>query len=1097
MRMNQQVPDRQPEIVDNKTRYRHDRALLWLGANRPKALAIATGYVRIGGLVAAATLPGPPDRPIRLLLGAVPDPGLGAFPEWPKEPFQARAAFDETLKRLREERDFDAFPESRRTASLDLAEEFIKSDRVEVRRYVDRFLHGKTYLFAERGEDGSLAGEGAVLVTSANLTSGGLEHNLELGTVNYQPNYVELALDWFDELWSEGQDFKQELLELLYPPVEQYDPQTIFRRALIELYGDAAEAEALDQLPLGGVPLARFQEEGYRRARRILESFSGVIFADGVGTGKTSIGLRFVQEYAKDRGLYTLIVSPAQLRETHWEQAIQRNLLPAQVVSYQQLAQDRQLGGTRRELYLNKDAYRLVVIDEAHAFRNTGNTWYAALDHLLGGTRKDLVLLTATPVNNGLWDLYNLVMLFARHDAAFEPSLGIPSLRERFVAAGARDPDQIREELLFPIVDSVAVRRDRRFIADNYPGESFPDGAPVRFPEPVLAERRYDLDDAYPGLFVDVVETIGKLTMARYVPARYMETSEPAAGAIAREEALAGLMQSQLLKRFESSAAAARATVGRLVRAHEVLVLSWEERGVVPSLSVLHDLVREDLDGDPLPELVEAALAEDVEQLPASAFRPEFIADVRADLDLLRAIEMKLGELAGLPDPKLVTLADILTGTSAEKVAIFCTFADTARYVEEQLTLDPDRFGGRAFTAVIGTETEAEERTRQLERFCPRSVSGDWDLVPPDDAVDLLLSTDVLSEGQNLQEAQAVVSFDMPWNPQRVVQRNGRVIRLMSPHDEVYLYTMLPKHGDLEEALRLEARIRGKIAAANATFGMETQILEDLEARQRTFADVAAAHEADARSDLDDLVGKLEEDDKSLLDEGQGPGSGSFIGEQYRRILSRLLQEGTFQTLKRLPWGIGSAFERPGLPKGAEGAFFACRTKRGERQWRYVTFEGNVLREDLDMLRLVDPQDQPRVDLPLGDQLERSWTIAADDICRIYNERLDPARRQAELPASQRWALDVLRSPDLPSKPEYNVADDALGVGRNQLVKRRLSDVRRAFTEGGLGLQEAADSIVGVVEEFGLRPEARPAEPPSPIGADDLGVVVFQVVLSA
>jgi superfamily II DNA or RNA helicase len=1093
--MTDHVPDRQPELVDNKTRYRHDDALRWLGANRPKSLAIATGYVRIGGLVAAATLPGPPDRPIRLLLGAVPDPGLGAFPEGPKEPFQARAAFDETLKRLREERDFDAFPESRRTGSLDLAEEFVKSDRVEVRRYVDRFLHGKTYLFADRDEDGRLAGEGAVLVTSANLTSGGLEHNLELGTVNYQPNYVELALDWFEELWNEAQDFKQDLLELLYPPVEQYDPQTIFRRALIELYGDAAEAEALDLLPLGGVPLARFQEEGYRRARRILESFSGVIYADGVGTGKTSIGLRFVQEYAKDRGLYTLIVAPAQLRETHWEHAIQQNLLPAQVVSYQQLAQDRQLGGTRRELQLNKDAYRLVVIDEAHAFRNTGNTWYVALDHLLGGTRKDLVLLTATPVNNGLWDLYNLVMLFARHDAAFEPALGIPSLRERFVAAGARDPDQIREELLFPIVDSVAVRRDRSFIAANYPGESFPDGSLVRFPNPELKERRYDLDDAYPGLFIDVVDTIGKLTMARYVPARYA-INRDVAGAVAREEALAGLMQSQLLKRFESSAAAARATVGRLVRAHEVLVHAWDERGVVPSLSLMHDLVREDLDGDPLPEVVEAALAEDVEQLPASAFRPEFIVDVKADLELLRTIETKLGELGGLPDPKLATLAEILTGTPAEKVAVFCSFADTARYVEEQLMLDPDRFGGRTFTAVIGTETEAEERTRQLERFCPRSVSGDWEMERPDDAVDLLLSTDVLSEGQNLQEAQAVVSFDMPWNPQRVVQRNGRVIRLMSPHDEVFLFTMLPKHGDLEEALRLEARIRGKIAAANATFGMETQILEDIEARQRTYADVAAEHEADARSDLDDLVHRLEGGDTGLLDEGQAPGSGSFVGEQYRRVLSRLLQEGTFQTLKRLPWGIGSAFERPGLPKAAEGAFFACRTKRGEREWRYVTFEGAVLGEDLDMLRLIDPADRPRVDLPLGDHLEGAWSIAAGDICRAYNERLDPARRQAELPASQRWALDVLRSPDLPAKPEYNIADEALGVGRNQLVKRRLSEVRRSFAEATLGLQEAADAIVGVVDEFGLRPEARPAEPPSPIAPEDLGVVVFQVVLS-
>jgi superfamily II DNA or RNA helicase len=1088
-----------PELVDNKTRYGHDHALKWLASNRHCNLSVATGYVRIGGLVLLATLPGPDDRPVRLLLGAVPDPGLGAFPQGVREPNLAREIFSSTLERLREERDFDAFPESRRTASLGRVEAFVKSDRVQVRRYVDRFLHGKTYLFAERSQQGGLAGEGAVLVTSANLTSGGLIHNLELGTVNYQPNYVGLALDWFDELWAEADDFKEDLLELLYPPLEQYDPQTIFRRALIELYGDAVEAEAGEQVLPGGITLARFAEDGYRRARRILEEFGGVIYADGVGTGKTFIGLRFVQEYAKERGLYTLVIAPAQLRETHWDRAIHQHLLPAQVVSYNQLAQDQQLGGTQQHLHLHKDAYRLVLIDEAHAFRNSDNTWYAALDHLLGGTRKDVVLLTATPVNNSLWDLYNLVMLFARHDAAFEPLLGIPSMRERFAAAGAHDPENIREELLFPIVDAISVRRDRRFIIENYPGQTFPDGTKVQFPEPRLEERRYDLDEAFPGLFVDVVNTIGKLTMARYVPARYLAVGEPEAGAIAREEALAGLMQSQLLKRFESSATAARRTLDRLVRAHEVLVLAWEEREKVPSLSILRELVKEDQDGDPLPDLVEAALAEDLGSEPASAYRPEFLQDVQTDLALLRDLAGKLDRLATLKDPKLDTLAEILAGSPAEKIVVFCSYADTARYLEEQLTLDPDRFGDRAFATVIGTDTDADERTRQLERFCPRSASGDWDRESPDDEVDLLVSTDVLSEGQNLQEAQAVVSFDMPWNPQRVVQRNGRVIRLLSPHDEVFLYTMLPKHGDLEQALRLEARVRGKIAAANATFGMEVQVLEELEALQRTYADLEASN---AEEDLATFFGRIEEGDASLLDEGQGPGSGSFVGEQYRRLLSRLLQEGTFQSLRRLPWGIGSAFVRPGLRSERQGAFFACRTSprpgsdHGERQWRYVTFGGEVIREDLEMLRLIDPNDAPRSDLPLGDMLETAWEKAAEDICAVYNARLDPRRRQAELPASQRWALEVLRSPDLPDKAEFNLADEALGVGRNQLVRRRLSEVRHRFSSGEIGLQQAADEIVGVVAEFGLRPEPRPVEQPATLAPEDLGVVVFQVVLA-
>lgn len=1074
--------DTPPELVDNRERYGHSDALRWLAENRESSLSVATGYVRIGGLIALAALPGPEARPVRLLLGAMPEPGLGAFPAGAQEPRIAGELFRETLKRLREERDFESFPEERRRM-LEQVHTFIASDRVEVRRYTTRFLHGKAYLFADRS-DGGLAGEGAVLVSSANLTSGGLYHNLELGAVRYDPSAVVSGLDWFDELWEEADDFRDELLWLLFPPEEQYDPQMIFRRALVELYGDQLEQETGGETPAGALTLTRFQEEGYRRARRILDDMGGVIYADGVGTGKTEIGLRFVEEYAKEQGRYALIIVPAQLRESLWDKRRVEHLLPCEVISYQDLAADQQLGGFRQVLRLNKDAYRLVVIDEAHAFRNADNTWYAALDRLLGGSRKDLILLTATPVNNSLWDLFNMTMLFARHDAAFRHhTMAVPSLRQLFLEAGARDMENVREEKLFPLVDAVAVRRDRRFIQERYQGETFPDGTEVHFPTPLLQEVRYDLDEIYPGVFKEVVEAIDGLSMARYLPARYVE-SDP--GEVAREEALAGLMKSQLLKRFESSVAAATETVGRMILAHEALVTAWEARGVVPSLATIKGLVRDAQDGEPLPDLIGAALDEDVDSQDASAFDPAFLDDVKADLGILRDLSAKLEHLSTLDDPKLDRLAEILTQTEAEKVAVFTSFADTARYLAGSLALDPDRFGGRRMTVVIGTETEAEARTRELERFCPESVTGDPSFVPPDGEVDLLISTDVLSEGQNLQQAQAVVSYDMPWNPQRIVQRNGRVIRLKSPHDQVFLFTMLPKPGDLEEALKLEAKIRGKIAAANATFGMESPVLADVEAASKAFADV-----------LTEFFERVATGDASLLDEGQGPGSGSFAGEEYRWILSRLLQEGEFAGLRRLPWGIGSAFENAEAAPEAAGVFFACRAKTGERLWRFVTTAGEVVRDDLEMLRRIDPGAQPRMNLPEPEVLERAWQAASEDMCATYNARLDPKVVDAALPASQRWALEILRNPDVPDERAYTEADEALGVGRNQLVRRALSGIRKRVQEEGLGLTTAADLIVRVVEEFGLRPELRPVDQPEPITEADLGVICFQVVRSA
>ena len=146
------------------------------------------------------------------------------------------------------------------------------------------------------------------------------------------------------------------------------------------------------------------------------------------------------------------------------------------------------------------------------------------------------------------------------------------------------------------------------------------------------------------------------------------------------------------------------------------------------------------------------------------------------------------------------------------------------------------------------------------------------------------------------------------------------------------------------------------------------------------------------------------------------------------------------------------------------------------------------------MLRLIDPQDQPAARIPDDLDLEYLFTVAAADICAANNALLDPLARFASLPASQRWALDVLRSPDAPSGDEYDESDQALSVGRNNLVLRALSALRRDYTSGGMSLTDCVRRIVNVVNKFGLRPVQAP-EAPDPITEDDLGVVCYQVVV--
>ncbi len=186
---------------------------------------------------------------------------------------------------------------------------------------------------------------------------------------------------------------------------------------------------------------------------------------------------------------------------------------------------------------------------------------------------------------------------------------------------------------------------------------------------------------------------------------------------------------------------------------------------------------------------------------------------------------------------------------------------------------------------------------------------------------------------------------------------------------------------------------------------------------------------------------------------------------------------------------------RIGVELSAGG--FACRTRRDERYWRIVRQSGEVLhREDLPMLRLIDPHGQPGCPVPDSLNFERLFTIAAADICAAHNALLDPEARFAALPASQRWALDVLRSPDAPAGDEYDEADQALSVGRNNLVRRELSELRREHEGGGMSEADCARRVVEVVARFGLRPVPTP-QAPDPITEDDLGVVCYQVVVPA
>ena len=269
-------------------------------------------------------------------------------------------------------------------------------------------------------------------------------------------------------------------------------------------------------------------------------------------------------------------------------------------------------------------------------------------------------------------------------------------------------------------------------------------------------------------------EPPGALTMAQYQPVFYRD--EPGAAA-AWQEALAYLMRSLLLKWFESSWYVALQTVRRMRRHAATRIRYLEVEG----------------GGQPFPEdeealnEIEAAAAELAEEpddwAEPEMFRPDVLTDLQRNVDVLDELVEQIAALDGQPDPKLEALREVMATTDSQKVVVFTSFRDTAQYLRRAFEQDPELIAGREWAAVVGADASETDRAMAIDCLCP-----DFAVVPGAAAsehgeIDVLLSTDVLSEGQNLQQAQAVLSYDMPWNPQRVVQRNGRVIRLRSPHE--------------------------------------------------------------------------------------------------------------------------------------------------------------------------------------------------------------------------------------------------------------------------------------------------------------------------
>jgi superfamily II DNA/RNA helicase len=639
--------------------------------------------------------------------------------------------------------------------------------------------------------------------------------------------------------------------------------------------------------------LYEFQKDGVKGAIQKLEKYNGCILADSVGLGKTYEALGVIKYY-ESRGCRVLVLTPKKLRENWTTYLIstgsELNPFPNDrfnytVLNHTDLRDDGKQGDIDLSIF-NWDMYDLLVIDESHNFRNNtkgkqdeeGNRKKSRYEKLMEdviqkGVNTKVLLLSATPVNVHLKDLRNQIYFFTRDsDSAFKDSLGIESLNSILANAQRQFTlwaDPVRNQnrkvtdllsklppLFFKLLDELTIARSRKHIEKYYPENMAKIG---KFPTRLKPDSIYsqiDLQDEFPS-YESIEETIRKYKLSLFNPFSYLredkkiEYEKKYTLNVAknltqkdREFYLVGMMKVNFLKRLESSIFSFQVTVKRTMDKIKDLIKRLEEAQKLKSkleYEVESELKEEDDDilgametgGKIKYKLIDMDLE-------------KWKLDLQNDLDKIKSLnaqaqlikperDAKLNDLKKLIQAKIDSPSINLDKNENRKVIVFTAFSDTATYLYKELESfatankvhialvvgsgeNKTTLGESKFQSILTNFSPVSKKRFKLKNF------------PQKEEIDILIATDCISEGQNLQDCDYLVNYDIHWNPVRVIQRFGRIDRLGSRNETVKLVNFWPTK-DLDHYIKLKTRVESRMALVDISATNEDNILsgENLE----------------------------------------------------------------------------------------------------------------------------------------------------------------------------------------------------------------------------------------------------------------------------
>lgn len=765
---------------------------------------------------------------------------------------KARARREEVVRSLREQL-VRGIPKEADRETLRALKRQLDSGAVEVKVHTRRPLHGKAYVFHRQDNTNPVTG----YVGSSNLTSAGLNRNYELNVDVMDYTAAADLAQWFEDRWNDRFSLRltSDLIELLEESwvSDQRTPYEVFLKVCYHLSRDVREGLAEYSLPPSvRDQLLTYQASAVQTLARRIETRGGSMLGDVVGLGKTITAIATALMLYLDQGYTPLVLCPKNL-VSMWEEYLDAYEIPGRVISYTQA--HKELPELRR--------YQFVICDESHTLRNDKRRDALAIKKYIEDNSSKVLLLTATPYNLRFEDVANQLGLYIGddQDLGIEPTAALAIDEKlydkvdgkiRTLAAFRRSEEADDWKRL---MSEHLVRRTRSFIRKNYAETelkeasdgsgavereflTFSNGYKFYFPERKAVPVNHTFGPNDPAYLMEseaTLDTLQHLILPRYQLSNYLKKgityTDDEKDFVERLERgrgqVAGFIRTSLYKRLSSCGHSFILSLKRVVARNELYAYAVTNNLDVPVGTLLENMLVSDKDEDiDVEETADTAamyhhLREkspaSIEWVGSRLFSNTLIAALERDNEDLRRLLTSFGNWAPGRDSKMKEILALVTDLHAdEKILIFTEYKDTADYVGRSL-----REAGVTNVGVASGDTE--DPTALAKRFSPQSnkLPGQDANKAVVDELRVLVATDVLSEGQNLQDAHIVINYDLPWAIIRLIQRAGRVDRVGQESDSVTIYSFF--HENVENVLKLRARISNRLAASAQAFGSDEQ----------------------------------------------------------------------------------------------------------------------------------------------------------------------------------------------------------------------------------------------------------------------------------